>query len=148
MTNELGFVAKAVFACQAHDTKYLRHVIQESVEHTSVKDTQRLLREEVPLQLGPKNLTWLLRQVTDEKGFEASRDHILNALTHDLIQNGHVPGRDFSFTPDKYVGRRLCLDQRLWEEIRENISERSAQHYRCFLRLVRKTNDRTRVSAI
>lgn len=147
MPNELDFVAKAVFACQAHDARYLRTCIKESVEHTSVKETQRLLREEVPLSLGPKNLTWLLRQITDEEGFARSRDHILNALTNDLIKNGHVPGRDFSFAPDKYVGRRLCLDQRLWEEIRENLSERSAQHYRCFIRLVRKANDRTRVSA-
>jgi hypothetical protein len=148
MTNELNFVAKAVFACQAQDAKYLRHVICESVEHTSVKDTQRLLREEVPLQLGPKNLTWLLKQITDEEGFKASRDHILDALTHDLIRNGHVFGRDFSFAPDEYVGRRLCLSRQLWEEIRENISERSAQHYRCFIRLVRPTNDRKRLSTV
>lgn len=147
MPNELNFVAKAVFACQAHDAKYLRHCINESVEHTSVKETQRLFREEVPLQLGPKNLTWLLRQLTDDEGFARSRDHILDALTNDLIQNGHVLGRDFSFAPDKYVGRRLCLNQRLWEEIRENISERSAQHYRCFIRLVRHSDNRARVSA-
>lgn len=147
MTKELSFVDKAVFACEAHDAKYLREVLRECVEHTSVKETQRLFREEVPLQLGPKNLTWLLRQITDEEGFARSRDHILDALTNDLIQNGHVPGRDFSFAPDKYVGRRLCLDQRLWEEIRENISDRSARHYRCFIRLVRRSDDRARVSA-
>ena len=137
MTGE-SLVAQAVVACQDHDADQLRALLHEGGRHLSKQEAMRLFREELPLHLGPKDLTWLLRQITtDEAGFNACRDQLLDALTGDLIRNGLTPGRDFSIAPDPYVGRRLCLSRQLWAEVQAGISERSVQHYRCFIRLAR-----------
>jgi hypothetical protein len=137
-------VADFVAACQERDREQLFHLLRVAVERTSAKEAKRLFDDEVPLHLGPKDLTWLLRQIDDEEGFNRSRDHLLDALTGDLVKNGHVPGRDFSVVSDAYVGRRLCLKRQVWEEVKAGMQARNARIIGCFIRFDSRETSRTR----
>lgn len=137
------FVADAVQAARDKDSSSLKEALRRSVEHTSVKQTQHLFREVVPLYLGPIDLLWLLKEITDKQGFADNRDQMLESLAHDLTTAGFQPGRDFSYAPDDQTGRAIVMSKLVWDTVRENISDRAAQHYRCFVRLLRPEDGRT-----
>jgi hypothetical protein len=137
-------VADFVDACRERDRGQLFHLLRVAVERTSEKETRHLFDDVLPLHLGPKDLTWLLRQATDEEGFNRKRDLMLDALAGDLVKNGHVPGRDFSVVSDAYVGRRLCLKRQVWEEVKAGMQARNARIIGCFIRFDSRETSRTR----
>lgn len=133
MDHESTLVRDASKAARARNALALQRAINRCVRHTSTVEAQRWFRESVPMKLKPDELIWLLREITDDAGFERRRDEMLDALTNDLIKNGYRPGRDFSSSPDNESGRKIILPQHVWNIVRKNISSRSAQFYRAFV---------------
>lgn len=133
MDLEKQFLSNAAQAVRSQDSDALRKAIARSSSRTSVINTQRLFREELPLMLGPDDLLWLLQEMTDSKGFAEKRDQMIDALCSDLCKNGYVPGVDFSISPDARTGRAVHCSASVWNSVCENLSQRAVQHYRVFV---------------